>query len=61
MDFWSVKYRGSEYRDCSINLKLNLKFSVVFQNLKNYDFQFITQELDKFNFEIDNTSNGLEK
>ena len=31
------KYRGSEHRDCSINVKLSQKIAVVFRNLKNYD------------------------
>ena len=32
------KYRGSVHRDCSINLKLNHKISVVFHKLEKYDF-----------------------
>ena len=43
------KYRGSPYRDCNINLKLNHKIPVVFHNLKNYDSNLIIQELGKFN------------
>ena len=31
------KYRGSAHRDCNINVKLNQKILVVFDNLKNYD------------------------
>ena len=30
------KYRSSAYRDCNINVKLNHKIPIVFQNLKNY-------------------------
>ena len=30
-------YRGSAQGDCNINLKLNHKILVVFQNLKSYD------------------------
>ena len=37
------KYRGSPYRDCNINLKLNHKIPVVFHNLKNYDSNLIIQ------------------
>ena len=43
------KYRGSAYRDCNINLKLNHKIPVVFHNLKKYDSDLIMQELGKFN------------
>ena len=44
------KYRGSTYRDCTINLKLNHKIPIVFQNLKSYDSHLITQELAKIQF-----------
>ena len=37
------KYRGFAHRDCNINIKLNHKIHIVFHNLKNYDFHFITQ------------------
>ena len=43
------KYRGSAYRDCNINLKLNHKIPVVFHNLRKYDSDLIMQELGKFN------------
>ena len=43
------KYRGSAYRDCNINAKLNHKIPVVFLNLKNYNSHLILQELGKFN------------
>ena len=43
------KYRGSAYRVCNINLKLNHKIPVVFHNLKKYDSDLIMQELGKFN------------
>ena len=55
------KYRGSVHRDCNINVKLNHKIPVVFHNLKNYDSQFIMQELGKFNLKINVIPNGLEK
>ena len=55
------KYRGSAHRDCNINLKLNHKTSVVFQNLKNYDFHLIMQELVKFSLKINVIPNELEK
>ena len=35
------KYRSSPHRGCNINLKLNNKISVVFHNLKNYDFHLL--------------------
>ena len=43
------KYRGSAHRDFNINVKLNRKISVVFNNLKNYYSHLIMQELGKFN------------
>ena len=56
------KYRGSVHRDCNINLKLNQKFPVIFQNLKkNYYSHLIIQELGKFNLKISFILNGLEK
>ena len=38
------KYRGSANRDCNINLKLNHKISIVFQDLKSYDYHLFMQE-----------------
>ena len=55
------KCRSSAHRDCKINVKLNHKIPVVFQNLKNYDSHLIMQELGKFNLEINVIPNGLEK
>ena len=40
------KYRYSAHRDCDINVKLNCKIPVIFHNLKNYDSNFIMQELE---------------
>ena len=53
------KYRGSAYRDCNINLKLNHKIPIVFHNL--YDSCLIIQELGKFNPKINVIPNVLEK
>ena len=39
------KYRGSAHRGCNINVKLNHKIFVVFQNPQNYDSHLIMQEL----------------
>ena len=55
------KHRGSAHRDFNINLKLNHKIPIVFQNLKNYDSHLIMQVLDKFSLNINVTPNGLEK
>ena len=55
------KYRGSAHRDCNINVLLNHKIPIVFQNLKNYDSHLIMQGLGKFNLKINVTPNGLEK
>ena len=45
----TAKYRVSAHRDCNVNLKLNRKIPVVFENLKNYDSHYIMLELDKCN------------
>ena len=55
------KYRGSAHRDCNINVKVNYKITVVFQNVKNYDLHLIMQELGKFNLKLNVIPNGLEK
>ena len=41
------KCTDSARRNYNINLKLSLKFTVVFHNLKNYDSHPIVQELGK--------------
>ena len=51
----TAKFRGTAYRDCNTNLKLNHKISIVFYNLKNYD------SFGKFNCKISVILNGLEK
>ena len=56
------KYRGSEHRNCNINVKLNHKTPVVFHNLeKKCDSHLLTQELGKFNLKINVILNELEK
>ena len=55
------KNKGSVHRDCNINVKLNHKISIVFQNLKNYDSHLIMQELGKFNFKINVIPTILER
>ena len=55
------KYRGSAYRNCKINFKLNHKIPIVFRNLKFYDSHVIMEELGKFNLKINVMPNGLEK
>ena len=52
---------GSAHRDSNINLRLNQKIPIVFDNLKNYDCHFIMQELSKFNVNVNIIQNGLEK
>ena len=39
------RYRGSVYRDCNINIKLNHKITIVFHNLKNYDSHVKTRQI----------------
>ena len=46
------KYRGSAYRDCNVNVKLNHKIPVVFNSLKTYDSHLIMRELGKFSLQI---------
>ena len=55
------KYRGFAHEDCNIKVKLNHKIHILFHNLKNYDSNFIMQEVGNFNFEINFIPNGLEK
>ena len=55
------KYRGSSHRSIDINLKLNLKIPIVFQNLKNYDSQLIMQVLGKFNLKVNVISKWIRK
>ena len=55
------KYRDSAHRDCNINVKLNRKISVVFHNLKNYDWHLIMHKLGKSNLETNVITNGLGK
>ena len=55
------KYKGSAHRNCNINVKLNYKIPIVFNNLKNYGLHLIMQEPDKFNFKVNVMPNGLEK
>ena len=46
------KYRGSAHRGCNINLKLNHKIPIIFNNLRNHDSHLIIQELGKFNLKL---------
>ena len=55
------KNRGSEYRDCNINVKLNHKIPVVFHNLKIYDSERNMQKLGKSSLKINVIPNELEK
>ena len=51
------KYRSSTHGDCNINLK----FPVIFHNLKSCDSQLIMQGIGKLNVKISVIPNGLEK
>ena len=55
------KYKDSAHRDCNFNLKLSHRTPTVSQNLQNYYFNLIMQELGKFNLKISLIPNGLEK
>ena len=52
------KYRNSGHRDCNINIKLNNKSLVAFQNLKNFDSRLIMQQLGKFSLKTSVIQNG---
>ena len=54
------KYRGSPYKDCNINVRLNHKILVVSHKLRCYDSHLIIQELGKFNLKIIAIPHGLE-
>ena len=45
------KYKASEHRDCSMNVKLNHKIPALFHNLRSYNSHLITQKLAKFKLE----------
>ena len=53
--------RVSANRYCNVNIKLNHKISVVFHNLRNYDYHFIMQKLEKLNLKVNVILNELEK
>ena len=55
------KYRGSAHWSCNVNLKLNRKVSVIFNNLRGYDSHLIMQEINKLDIELNVIPNGLEK
>ena len=55
------KDRGSAHWSCNVNLKLNRKVSVIFNNLRGYDSHLIMQEINKFDIELNVIPNGLEK
>ena len=55
------KYRVSAYWSCNIDLKLDKKIPVIFDNLKGYVSHIIMQEIGKFDVKVDFIPNGLEK
>ena len=55
------KYRGAAHINYNINVSINYKIAIVFQNLKYFDAHLIMQEYSKFNFKINVILNGLEK
>ena len=44
------KYRGAAHRDSYINVSLNCKIPIMFQNRENYEAHLIMQELGKYSF-----------
>ena len=57
----TLQYRGFAYRDCNINVKLNISSSRISQSQKSYDSHLIMQERSKFDLKINVIPNGLEK
>ena len=55
------KFRGAAHEGCNLNLRLTIKFPVIFHNLRGYDSHLIFNELDKFDIKIKVIPNGLEK
>ena len=55
------KYRCLAHKVYNINVKLNHRVLVVFDNVTDFDSHLIMQKLGKFNFETKVIRNGLEK
>ena len=55
------KYRGSAHQSCNINLKLIIKVSQTFHNLRGYDSHLTMSEIGKFNVNISVIPTGSEK
>ena len=55
------KYRFSGHRDYNINVKLNHKIPILFNNLKNDGSHLIMQKLGKVNLKRNVIPKGLEK
>ena len=53
-----LKYMGAAHRDCNMNVGLNYKAPIVFQNLKEYVEHLVMQELAKFSFKINAIRNA---
>ena len=51
-DHVTGKYRGSVYKDCNINLRLNKKSHVKFHDLTDYDSHLIMPKIGKFDVKI---------
>ena len=60
-DHITGKYRGSAHSDCSINIELTKKASVIFHNLRGYESHLIMQEIGKFDIKVNVIPNVLEK
>ena len=54
-------YKDVAHRDCYLNVSLNYKNPIVFQNLKNYDAYLILKELGKFELKTSFMLNRLKK
>ena len=62
------KYRGSAHQDCNLKLRINpreMKFPIIFRNLRGYDSHFIMQEIGSIgkqhNEDINCILNNMEK
>ena len=46
------KYRSAAHWKCNVNLKLTLKVSVIFHNLKGYGIHLIINKIGKFDKKV---------
>ena len=60
-DHVTTKCRGPAHQECSLNLSLSKKKTVVFHDLQNYDSHLIFQEIRGYNFKVNVVPKTTEK